>query len=322
MNSSKELSLNNVDGIEALRKGGKRALSEALAKAEHSFDDPDVVALLDEAYSSPIAQVIGLTGPPGVGKSTLINGLIKTFRRKEKTVGVIAIDPSSQVTGGALLGDRTRMLTDPDDQGVFIRSLAARGQLGGLSELTFPAIVLMRAVFDIVIVETVGVGQSEAEISSQADSVILCVQPGSGDSLQFMKSGIMEIPDIVVVTKGDMGGVAERSKTELMGALSLQLQNKDSWEVQILGVSALKEEGLNELIGVIGDHFLWLNESGTLKTQRKNQTDQWLKSIIKREYGTKGLNLVTDKLDIDQKSPFKMQHVVTNGLITSFKGCN
>jgi len=193
-----------IDGIMSVRGGGKRALSEALALAEHSFNDSTTIELLDEAYNHAKAHVVGFTGPPGVGKSTLINGLIKEWRSREKTVGVIAIDPSSHISGGALLGDRTRMITDPEDQGVYVRSLASRGQLGGVAQLTFPALVLMRAIFDIVIIETVGVGQNEADITSHSDSVVLCVQPGSGDSLQFMKSGIMEIPDIAVVTKADM----------------------------------------------------------------------------------------------------------------------
>ena len=137
------------------------------------------------------------------------------------TVGVIAVDPSSRITRGALLGDRIRMRTDPEDQGVFVRSLAARGQLGGLAELAFPAVILMRAIYDRVIVETVGVGQSEADISTVADTVVLCVQPGSGDSLQFMKAGIMEIPDIAMVTKADMGPPARRALADLKGALGL-----------------------------------------------------------------------------------------------------
>ena len=133
--------------LEAVRVGGQRVLGQALAEAERAFPQADIVALLDQAYANPKAHVIGFTGPPGVGKSTLINSLIKQWRAKGKTVGVIAVDPSSQKSGGALLGDRTRMMTDPEDQGVFVRSLASRGQLGGVSELTFPTLVLMRAVY-------------------------------------------------------------------------------------------------------------------------------------------------------------------------------
>jgi LAO/AO transport system kinase len=189
--------------LDGLRAGGKRALAAALARLEQAADDPEIAALVDAAYIAPRAQVIGFTGPPGVGKSSLIDGLMRKWRAAGLSVGVIAVDPSSRRTGGALLGDRIRMRTDPEDQGAFVRSLASRGKLGGLAELAFPAVVLMRAIFDRVIVETVGVGQSEADISTVADMVVLCVQPGSGDSLQFMKAGIMEIPDIAVVTKAD-----------------------------------------------------------------------------------------------------------------------
>ena len=187
----------------------------------------------------------GFTGPPGVGKSTLIDGLLKGWRAGGVTVGVVAVDPSSRRTRGALLGDRIRMRTDPQDQGVFVRSLATRGRLGGLAELAFPAIILMRAIYDRVVVETVGVGQSEADISTVADTVVLCVQPGSGDSLQFMKAGIMEIPDIAVVTKADMGPPARRALADLKGALGLA----SGGDVPCLMLSAAKGEGLDALDG-------------------------------------------------------------------------
>ena len=159
--------------------------------------------------------MIGLTGPPGVGKSTLVSALVRAWRAQARTVGVIAVDPSSRRTGGALLGDRTRIDVDPEDQGVFVRSLAARERLGGLADLAAAAMVLMRAIYDIVLVETVGVGQSETEIAEIADTVVFAVQPGSGDSLQFMKAGIVEIPDVALVTKADLGAIAERAKRDL-----------------------------------------------------------------------------------------------------------
>src|SRR5262249_53505482 len=162
----------------------------------------------------------GLTGPPGVGKSTLIGALIRAYRQRGKTLGVIAVDPSSRRSGGALLGDRTRLQTAPEDDGVFVRSMAPRAQVGGLRASTYAGMSLMRAVFDVVVVEMVGVGQSETDIGMAADTVVFCVQPGSGDSLQFMKAGIVEIPDIVVVTKGDMGKAATRAKTDVKGAIS------------------------------------------------------------------------------------------------------
>ena len=157
--------------------------------------------------------MIGLTGPPGVGKSTLVSALVRAWRARGRTVGVIAVDPSSRRTGGALLGDRTRIDVDPDDQGVFVRSLAARDRLGGLADLAAAAMVLMRALYDVVLVETVGVGQSETEIAEIADTVVFAVQPGSGDSLQFMKAGIVEIPDIALVTKADLGAASPSGRS-------------------------------------------------------------------------------------------------------------
>jgi LAO/AO transport system kinase len=183
-----------TNGLDQIRDGGKRALAGALTRIEAEPDAALTVALLDAAYAAARAHTIGLTGPPGVGKSTLTAALIEHWRRAGRTVGVIAVDPSSKLSGGALLGDRTRLRTDPGDQGVFVRSMAARDRLGGLADLTVAALVLMRALFDIVLVETVGVGQSETDVSSAVDTVVLCIQPGSGDALQFMKAGIVEIP--------------------------------------------------------------------------------------------------------------------------------
>ena len=211
----------DIPSLAELCAGGKPAIARALAAIEQYTDDPAVIALLDAAWAAAQAHVIGLTGPPGVGKSTLINALLKTWRAQGRSVGVIAVDPTSRKTGGALLGDRTRLATDPEDRGVFVRSMAARGRLGGLAALTLPAMILMRAVFDIVLIETVGIGQSETDVANVADTVIFCIQPGSGDSLQFMKAGIMETPHIAVVTKSDMQAAARRAKADVEGALGL-----------------------------------------------------------------------------------------------------
>lgn len=275
--------------LDELRRGGKAALAQALARLEAAPDDLDTVALLDAAFDQPYGQVIGLTGPPGVGKSTLIGALIRAYRRQGKSLGVIAVDPSSRRTGGALLGDRTRLRTDPDDEGIFVRSMAARDQLGGLAEITYAAMILMRAVFDIVLVETVGVGQSETDIALAADTVVFCVQPGSGDSLQFMKAGIVEIPDIVVVTKGDMGKAAVRARTDVKGALSLNLRDPDDWQVAVLTVAAASGEGIDELISAIEAHAAWLRMDERLANKRHGQAEAWLKQAIKERYGREGL---------------------------------
>lgn len=270
-----------------LRSGGKAALARLLARLETNPDDPQLVTLLDAAYVAPIAQVIGLTGPPGVGKSTLAGALITAYRRAGKTIAIIAIDPSSKRSGGALLGDRTRLRTDPGDQGIFVRSMAARDQLGGLAEITFAAMVLMRALYDVVLIETVGVGQSETDIALAADTVIFCVQPGSGDALQFMKAGIVEIPDIVVVTKGDLGRAANRARADVKGALGLTDQRPDG--IPVLIVSANAAEGIGPLIDAIADHADWLQQDERLAVKRLAQAEAWMEAAIKERWGREGL---------------------------------
>jgi LAO/AO transport system kinase len=276
--------------LEDIRKQGKAGLARALASLERTPDDAANVALLDEAYAAAQAQVIGLTGPPGVGKSTLAGALINRYRAAGRSVGVIAVDPSSRRSGGALLGDRTRVATDPTDDQVFVRSMAARDRLGGLAELTLSAMVLMRALYDIVLVETVGVGQSETDVAEVADSVIFCVQPGSGDALQFMKAGIMEIPDIAVVTKADSGAGAQKALADLRGALDLAGDEETAgWPVEVLGVSAQNGEGVERLIALLSQHWDWLNDGGRLQRRRDAQARQWLVDNLRERFGREGL---------------------------------
>nr|WP_205305279.1 methylmalonyl Co-A mutase-associated GTPase MeaB [Parvibaculum indicum] len=288
-------------------KGGKAALARALAAVEAAPDDPRTVALLDAAWDAPRATVAGLTGPPGVGKSTLTNALVSEWRKRGKTVGIIAVDPSSRRTHGALLGDRTRMVTDPADQGVFIRSMAARDRLGGLADLTFPALVLMRAVFDVVLVETVGIGQSETDIADVADTVVFCIQPGSGDSLQFMKAGIMEVPDIALVTKADMGPAASRAVADVRGALGLSEAPSTGWQVKVLTVSAAKGEGVAGLVDEIEAHGDHLFTDGALSGKRRDQGLSWVGSSLGGRFGREGLSLVAEEISADaQRSPFAL----------------
>ncbi|HWA46882.1 MAG TPA: methylmalonyl Co-A mutase-associated GTPase MeaB [Dongiaceae bacterium] len=277
-----------MSALAALRTGGKAALAKALAEIESHSDRDETLALLDEAFAQPNAQVIGLTGPPGVGKSTLAGALINLYRAQGKTVGIIAVDPSSRLTGGALLGDRTRIRTDPDDAGIFIRSMAARDRLGGLADITYGAMVLMRALFDVVLVETVGVGQSETEISLCADTILFCVQPGSGDSLQYMKAGIAEIPDLVVVTKADLGQAASRAKADVKGALSLARSNATNWTPKVLMISAQTGAGLEELTRAIEDHAVWLRSDDRLARRRGAQAQAWLQLAAKERWGRDG----------------------------------
>ena len=228
--------------LSPLRQGGKRALASALADLERDPDGPSTQALLDAAWREPRAHVVGVTGPPGVGKSSLCSALVASWRKDGKTVGVIAVDPSSKASGGALLGDRVRIVADAADEGSFVRSMAARDRLGGLADQTLAAMVVMRALFDRVLIETVGVGQSETDVAGVADTVVFCVQPGSGDSLQFMKAGIVEIPHLIVVTKADLGAAAERARTDVAGALSLATTG--DWPLKTLAVSSRSGAGV------------------------------------------------------------------------------
>ncbi len=274
--------------LSAVRSGGKAALARALARIEKAPDDSDVIDLLSAAYAAPQGLVAGMTGPPGVGKSTLMNALIGGWRGGGRTVACIAVDPSSRRSGGALLGDRTRLTIDPEDQGVFVRSMAARDRLGGLAGLTVATMVLMRALYDIVLIETVGVGQSETDVAAVVDTVILCIQPGSGDALQYMKAGIAEIPNIVVVTKADMGAAAERARADVAGALGLT-ETPGDWQIPVLMLSAAQRLGIDGLLVAIDAHAAYLRDSGRLAANRKDQAAQWLVDSVRERYGLDGI---------------------------------
>jgi len=197
------------------------------------------------------AHVIGLTGPPGAGKSSLLSELIKAWRADGRSVAVLAVDPSSRLSGGSLLGDRARIDVDPADPGVFIRSTAAGGQLGGLAPATRAAAQALAAAWDVVVIETVGVGQSETDVADVADTVAVIVQPGSGDVLQFLKAGIMETPDVLVVTKADLGQIAQRARRDLVSAL----RSLGAGDTEVVTVSALPPpQGIADLVGALDTH--------------------------------------------------------------------
>jgi len=196
-------------------------------------------------------HIIGLTGPPGAGKSTLLSELTRAWRKRGRSVAVLAVDPSSKRSGGALLGDRARITFDPTDRGLFIRSTAAGERLGGLAPATRAAAQALSAAFDVVVIETVGVGQSETEVGEVADTVAVIVQPGSGDALQFLKAGIMEIPDVLVVTKADLGDIALRARRDLSAALR-SVGTRDTRVVAVSSVAPV--EGVDELIDALDEH--------------------------------------------------------------------
>ncbi len=265
----------------ALLSGDVRALARAISLAEDR--DPNATALVAELQShTGSAHLVGLTGSPGGGKSTLADALVTVIRQKGLTVGVIAVDPSSPFTGGAVLGDRVRMQRHTLDRGVFIRSMGARGHLGGLAAATREAIHLLDAFGrDVIIVETVGVGQSELEISTICDTTVLVLMPESGDAVQSIKAGIMEIADIFVVNKADLGG-AEKTRRLIQDAMALapHRSGKPSWEPPILLTSAVKEEGVATLWEAVGRHRTFLQESGALKDRRLQRLKQEVIALV------------------------------------------
>lgn len=249
-----------------LLEGDKRALARAITLVEN--DDPAGWELVKEVYPhTGQAAVIGFTGPPGVGKSTLLGALTKLERERDQTVAVLSVDPSSPFTKGALLGDRIRLVDHFLDPGVFIRSMANRGALGGLSEAALQAALLMDASGrDLVFVETVGVGQAEVDIIDHADTVVLVLMPGSGDSIQALKAGVMEIPDVIVVNKADHP-LTDTMVREIKGVLALG--PRPDWPVPIIRTEATRGEGIAELAEKLTEHRTYIKEQGTLSERRR-----------------------------------------------------
>jgi LAO/AO transport system kinase len=247
----------------------------------------EVAALLREVSPAALgaeapAHVVGVTGPPGAGKSTLLGELVRAWRADGRSVAALAVDPSSRRSGGALLGDRARIPYDPDDRGIFIRSAAAGGRLGGLAPATRAAAQALAAAFDVVVVETVGVGQSETEIAEVADTVAVVVQPGSGDVLQFLKSGIMEIPDVLVVTKADLADLALRARRDLHAAL----RSLGARDTAVVTVSALAPpQGIGDLVAAFDAHRAGLD----LPARRAAARRAGALADFAAEHGARGL---------------------------------
>lgn len=261
---------------ERLLEGDRRALARAISLVED--DDPKGWELVRATYPhTGKARMIGLTGAPGAGKSTLVGALTKLERERDNTVGVLSIDPSSPFTHGALLGDRIRLTEHFLDPGVFIRSMANRGALGGLSEATLQAALLMDASGrDLVLLETVGVGQAEVDIIDHADTVVLVLMPGSGDSIQALKAGVMEIPDVIVINKADHP-MTDTMVREVRSVLALG--PTDGWVPPIVKTQAVHGIGIDELIEKLDEHHAFIESEGTLAERRRRNLRSEVLSI-------------------------------------------
>ena len=300
----------DVDDLVArARKGEPRALARLITLIENASPQlRQVMAALNPLAGN--ARVIGLTGSPGVGKSTSTNALVRAFRGQGLRVGVLAVDPSSPFTGGALLGDRVRMQDHASDAGVFIRSMASRGHLGGLSWAAPQAIrVLDAAGCDVVLVETVGVGQAEVEIASLADSTIVLVAPGMGDSIQAAKAGILEIADVFVVNKADRDG-AQQTVRDLRNMIALA--GPEGWKPPIVPTVAMKDEGIADVVEQLGKHHAWMEDSGELARRRRARVRDEIEAIavtILRErmadlHGNQRLDALAERVLDGARDPY------------------
>ncbi len=293
--------------LEAAVSGDVRALGKALSVIEDGT--PDLTELLSGLPDSESALLVGVTGPPGVGKSTTTGALISEYRSKDLRVAVLAVDPSSPVTGGALLGDRIRMQEHALDEGVFIRSMSSRGQLGGLSSATQAAAKVLDAVgFDVIIVETVGVGQSEVDVVNAVDTVVLVLAPGAGDGVQAAKAGILEIADIYVVNKADRDG-AEGVVRELRSMIGLGSNSQASWTPEIVTTTATTGQGLADLVLAISKHHDWAVASG----------DRALRSVERAKLNLRRavLDSIAELMDVNAAALNSLSAQVASGEIST-----
>ena len=294
---SRKLPIDPIDLANRLLQRDRDAVPQALNLTDdvRSGARDSALAMLDvleRELPFPGAARIGVTGAPGAGKSTLLDAFVRSLRSRNQTVGITAIDPSSKISGGALLGDRVRIRSGSVDPGVFIRSMAARQRLGGLADPARAAVAILSAVFDYVFVETVGVGQSEAEVATLVDTLIFVVNPGTGDSLQFMKAGVVELPDLFVVNKADLGATAQRTVAEVESGLGIAERSNESSRPPVLLLSAQDGTGVEACIDALYAEREKLVSSGRLSSLRREQREAHAIECLERRYGSYGVEKI------------------------------
>jgi LAO/AO transport system kinase len=324
--------LHTLPDPEALAESVSEQDRSAVAKALNLLDDkrPEarqraarLLATLPRQRLYSSGHLVGLTGPPGAGKSSLTAALVRVWRKRELTVGILAVDPSSPISGGALLGDRLRMLSGSLDARVFIRSLACRGEFGGVSAEVWPMSLVMLAAFDIVLVETVGVGQKEIDVSKLTDTTCFVAQPASGDSIQFLKAGIMEVPHVLVVNKADVGIAARKTLSELRATLRAPSHAED-WRVPALAASATMGTGIEALVDSIEAHRAWLVAKGLLAPVRERFQAEWIIKRLLEDFGRFGIETLGGRSRLlsslieAQGSPFEQYDALRHRLLAGW----